>query len=601
MTKLSPLSVPYRVLQRGGSILFAVLFAVASGASAIPFVGVAGPLVFVGLAGVLVLLVVAYEVAYYERYEYELTTDTFDIRSGVFARRNREIPLRRIQNVDIRRNVVQRVIGIAAVDFETAGGSETEAAIRFVSFEEAKRLQAEIARLKRDESRPTEEDTPAAELFALSTKELALVGALSFDFRVPGALFVLASGSVPLLTSLVPDGGGLPVLFGVVLVLFLGVVLFSWAAGAVVAIVNYYGFGLRRVGDELQYERGLLQRYDGSIPVDKVQTLTIEDNPLKRYFGYATLYIETAGYAPGQGDSPGSQAAVPLATRARVERLANDIESFGSPAFDRPPRRVRRRYAARYLIALAAVTGVLFGVDAVLPGSIPWFAAVGLLPFVPVAAHYKWKHRGVWLGPNHVVTRNGVLKRQVKIVPYYRIQTIIDTRTIFQRRWDLATVTADTAGSLSLVQQDAAAVDVDAGEADRLRTALDSRLLTALAERRQTHRRRPSPGAWEPEPDRGAEPASATDEAVTDSDDGSGGSDDEEASGGSSDKEASGGGSDKEASGGGDDEEASGGGDDEEASGGGSDKEASGGGDGADAVEDAESSDADAVEDDSDD
>jgi putative membrane protein len=225
------------------------------------------------------------------------------------------------------------------------------------------------------------------------------------------------------------------------------------------------------------------------------------------------------------------------------------------------------------------VTGVLFGVDAVLPGSIPWFAAVGLLPFVPVAAHYKWKHRGVWLGPNHVVTRNGVLKRQVKIVPYYRIQTIIDTRTVFQRRWDLATVTADTAGSLSLVQQDAAAVDVDASDADRLRTALDSRLLTALAERRQTLRRRPSPGAREPEPDRGAEPASETDEAVTDSDDeeasGSGRSDDEEASGSGSD--------------------------DEEASGSGSDDGSGGGGDGADAVEDAERSDADAVEDGSDD
>ncbi len=490
MTKLSPLSVPYRVLQRGGSIAFALVFALASGASSIPFLGLAGPIAFVVLAALIILLVVAYELAYYRRYEYELTTDTFDIQSGVVARRNREIPLRRIQNVDISRNVVQRVLGVAAVDFETAGGSETEAAIRYVSFEEAKRLQGEIRRLKRGAEDPAERETePASELFALSDRELALVGALSFDFRVPGILFVLGSGSFPILSTAVPDGGGFPVVVGGLLFLFVVVVLFSWAAGAVLAIVNYYGFRLLRTGDELQYERGLLQRYDGSIPLDKIQTLTVEDNPLKRYFDYATLYIETAGYAPGQGGGGrGSQAAVPLATRPRVEQLANDIESFGAPEFQRPPRRVRRRYAARYLIGLGVVTALLFGVDSLLAQSLPWFGTAVLLPLVPFAAHVKWKHRGYWLGDDHVVTRNGVLKRQIKVVPYYRIQTVIDSRTIFQRRWKLATVTVDTAGSLSLTQQDAAAVDVDVQTAAKLRGTLEERLRSALAARRSASR-----------------------------------------------------------------------------------------------------------------
>ena len=158
--KLSPLSVPYRVLERGGSLLVAAAFIVFSGGSMLD--GLAGPLTLFALLGVGVLLLVGYEVAYYQRYEYELTADTFDIHSGVFARRDREIPLRRIQNVDISRNVVQRVLGLAAVDFETAGGSETEASLRFVSFEEAKRLQREVPRLKRSTAgEEPEEPEPA--------------------------------------------------------------------------------------------------------------------------------------------------------------------------------------------------------------------------------------------------------------------------------------------------------------------------------------------------------------------------------------------------------------------------------------------------------
>jgi len=484
---LSPLSVPYRVVERGGSIVFTavILF---SGASAA--FGPAGGLVGVLLVGLALLALVAYEVTYYRRFEYDLDADTLDIRSGVISRRNREIPIRRIQNVDISRNVVQRLLGIAAVDFETAGGSETEASLRFVAFEEAKRLQGEIGRLKRagGESGTTSEgeavEAPTAEeLFALSPRELALVGALSFDVRIPGLLFVLLSGSVPAMSSMAPAGPG-PILVAVgLLTAAVGVLLVSWLAGAAVAVLNYYDFRLTQVEDELQYERGLLRRYDGSIPLDKVQTLTVVDDPLKRYFGYASLRIETAGYAPGDS---GSEAAVPLATRERVFALANRIEPVGSPTFSRPPKRVRRRYAVRYLLALGGVVALLYGVDWLSGGALPWppYTPVPLALLAPVAAHYKWRHRGYWLGPDHVVTRNGFLRRRIQIVPYYRIQTVIDSRTLFQRRWGVATVTADTAGSRSLVGDDAAAVDVDESVADDLRAALPTRLRKALAARR---------------------------------------------------------------------------------------------------------------------
>ncbi|WP_380675437.1 PH domain-containing protein [Salinigranum sp. GCM10025319] len=510
--KLSPLSIPYRVLERGGSLLVAAVFVVFSGGSILD--GLAGPLSLVALLGVGVLALVAYQVAYYRRYEYELTADTFDIRSGVFARREREIPLRRIQNVDISRNVAQRVLGIAAVDLETAGGSETEASLRFVSFEEAKRLQREVPRMKRGVAPDEEaEPEPSTELFALSDRELALVGLLSFDFRVPGILALLLSGSVPVVSSYLPRGGTVTVA-GIVFVLVVGLVLFSWVAGAAAAVVNYYGFRLVRAGDELQYERGLLQRYDGSIPFDKVQTLTVEDTPLKRYFGYATLLIETAGYAPGQssGGGRGSEAAVPLATRDRVFELANEIDSFGEPDLRRPPKRVRRRYAVRYLIVVGLAVGVLFGVDALLPGTVgvdglpfAWYLPLVLVLLIPPAAHLKWAHRGYWLGEDHVVTRNGVLKRQTKVVPYGRIQTVIDTRTLFQRRWSLATVTIDTAGSLSITGGDAAAVDVDEAVADDLRAELDERLRLAVAERRRERTSRPR-----------SEPAIATADAGSD-------------------------------------------------------------------------------------
>ena len=145
---LSPVSVPYRVLQRGGGVAIGLVFVLRGGFD-LPVVGPAGPTVLLAIAGIAAVALIGYETAYVRRFSYDLGGDTLDIESGVASRRSREIPIRRIQNVDISRNVVQRLLGIAVVSFETAGGGDTEARLRFVSFEEAKRLQARLGRLKR--------------------------------------------------------------------------------------------------------------------------------------------------------------------------------------------------------------------------------------------------------------------------------------------------------------------------------------------------------------------------------------------------------------------------------------------------------------------
>ena len=523
--KLAPLSVPYRALQKAGRLAITLVFVGSVGTE----IGLGRTLVLAGVGGA-IALALGYEFAYYQRYQYTFTDDTFDIRSGVLSRREREIPYGRIQNVDISRNVVQRLLGLSAIDIETAGGGSTEAAIRYVTAEAATTIQNEIRNRKRgadrrgtvntastttdtvtgDDNGPTAENddskgatTAAAEggepdeelLFEISPGELALAGVLSFDLRVPGLLFAVFTGSIPFVSPVVPEPDAVAttgldptvVLFVMGVVVLVGLVVLSWVVGAVSAVINYWGFRLTRSQTELRYERGLLQRYSGTIPFAKIQTLTITDNPLKRRAGYATLAVETAGYAPGQASQRGSEAAVPIASRDRITRLAAEIDGCEQGSFDHPPKRIRRRYLARYLLALAGIAGLLYAGSVSVAGlaDLPWYLPLAGVVIAPIAAHYKWLHRGYRLGADHVVTRNGVWNRETKRVAYHRLQTVIDSRTIFQRRWRVATVIADTAGSLSLLGNDVAAVDIETDDAIALRDDLRDRLQESLAERRQ--------------------------------------------------------------------------------------------------------------------
>ena len=511
---LHPFSIAYRAVSQLGQVGFVVFlsfYGTTDVADGFSFVLLALAAVGVALAAVLV-----WQFAYYKRFEYEVTDDSFDIRSGVVSRRNRQIPLRRVQNVDVTENVVHRLLGIAQVNIETAGGNQSEASLRYVGADRAREIQREVRRRK---TRLAGEEVDAAErevtdgergdtLYEISNHELMLVSAFSIDARLVAFAFFVISFLPP--ESLPFDA--LPSRLAVVplLVLAFVVVFILWIIGFATTFSRYYGFVLRRIDDTLGYERGLFNRYSGSIPLDKIQTFTLDENLLKRYFGYATLGVETAGYSPTQARQQGSETAVPLAKRDRVLSLADEIDGVDEPEFTLPPERARRRYAIRYTLLLGVLSAVLYAAS-VYVTPFRWYLPLAALPLVPVAAHLKWRNRGYYLGDGYAATRNGFWNRTTVVLPYYRVQNVIESATVLQRRWRIATVTLDTAGSSGLRNDEARAVDIDADEAERMAQEVRDRLQESLAERRAERKRenetwldtvaRESPDADKPDAD----------------------------------------------------------------------------------------------------
>ncbi|EMA22800.1 PH domain-containing protein [Haloarcula amylolytica] len=510
-------------------------------AFAVPLLGLLGALTFSG-----------YALARYFRFQYELDGDTLTVESGVFARQSRQIPLGRVQNLDVEQNILNRLLGLAIVRFETAGGSATEATLDAVDEAEVKRLRNYVRTHDRDQAaeaetatadtvseaatpgrsahadlpgvtgpKPThagdtqarndlgepvsesdtaERDQPDGSLlFAFTQRELLTYALVSVRPAAP----VLTLASLPLGMDVVwavlrfnatlagaslsgpvvrwltgsPETTRLAVFAALSVVQFL---LLALVVSVALTVIEYYGFQLTQADDDLRYERGLLRRYSGNIPLEKVQTVTIRENVLMRRFGYATLAVETAGYSGGNQQST-QGVAVPLAPREEVYELARDIEPFGDLDFDRSPKRARRRYLARFSLAAAGLTAVAYALDTLLLETGYWWVAALLFLTVAPAAHLRWRHRGYDLGESVLATRSGFWRRTTRIVPYYRLQTVFVTRSPFQRRRDLATVGADTASSSSLLGGVARVYDIDEDTAKELRDTLRERLTAHVA------------------------------------------------------------------------------------------------------------------------
>ncbi len=473
--KLDPRSIPYRGLRLGvqWAVGVATLGLIAGSmidlrlGTAVAGLGIAAA----GFAGA------AWAAVYHRRFEFQLTPDSLDITSGVFARRTREIPLDRIQNVDIRQGVVPRMLGIAELRFETAGGRGTEARLQYLDQRLARELQERIDRHgeaaePRSEAADSRDETPVADrtagemLYSIKPIELGLLSITSIDWRAIG--FVVLAG-----VGVIPDGP--PTDFSANPIAPLAAIaqpIFLTAAAVVgnaaLLTARFFKFRLWRAGETLRYERGLLRRFSGSIPLDRVHLLRLRDNPITRALGFAALDIQTAGYGPES--EGGSQSAVPIAERERVLELADSVEPWPELELQRPPRRARRRYAIRFALLAVLVTGGLFAVDQFVR-SIPWYLGGTLLVLAPVAAHLAWRHRGYALGEQALLVRAGFWRRTTYLVPFYRVQTVGTTATIFQRRWSLATVRIDTASGAP------AAHDLDVETARDLREAVADDLM----------------------------------------------------------------------------------------------------------------------------
>ena len=91
----------------------------------------AGVAVFVGIAIFAIVLVVGFvrRIAT----TYTITNHRLHIRRGIVARRTQEARLERVQNVNTTQSVLERILQVGSVDFDTAGTTDSDFAFRGVS------------------------------------------------------------------------------------------------------------------------------------------------------------------------------------------------------------------------------------------------------------------------------------------------------------------------------------------------------------------------------------------------------------------------------------------------------------------------------------
>jgi putative membrane protein len=415
------------------------------------------------VAGVVVLLV-ASTLEWWRR-TYTLEAGALRLEEGVLARKLRVVPFDRIQQVELVRKPLHRLLGVATLRVETAGGGRAaEVDLDVVAVGEAQALRASLLRAKAGAAAtPAEEEAAAATapaapaervLLRLSVGEVMLAGITGT--RAAAVLAVLgplsqASDWFPslsdwLLQRFDPQSVAPTTPAAVVAVALIGAAVWLGLAAAS-SVVTDFGFTLARVDGDLVVRRGLLERREAVLPIARLQVVRVEESLLRRWLGLASIRIQSAGRTAGD-DRTASRLAVPVLQRSQVNRVLGELlpEAAPVPRLLAPPPVARRRSVRRGILRAAplilAAGAVLW--TAVRPAATPAaLVGVPLAALLGLAAYRSLGHarRGGFL-----YARRGAVIRATTVIPVAKAQSGSVQSSFFQRRVGLATLHVDVAG-----------------------------------------------------------------------------------------------------------------------------------------------------------
>jgi len=435
---------------------------------------------------VYVVLVVPWIVLYYVRFRFWITPSELIIHSGVITRRKRNIPVERIQNIEIEQAPLQRLLRTAKVAVYTAGSASAEGVLEYVSLKEAREIRAVVREMQKDlvsadhpaesglpsaidssasspfegdASLPTQSDIDAdkaLELLHMSPKRVLLAGAFKFSLLYIAVFFSLLQYIEPDPTvffswlmrgPLEPWREAIlasPWIAGILGVLFAAGM--AWFSGILITFNRYHKFRIELIGDKLHRAHGLMTLSEGTIPLRRIQSYIIRSNPVMKRFGWYRLELQTMGI---NLQKSGFQVAVPFGRMDEIRGLLAALGEHEVPYDWSPVSTLTiRRFFIRFAVVLCTVVAVL---KIWIP---PALWGLSLLPFILILGIFRYSNMGYACNANTFAVRRGIFRKHIWLIPTQKLQTLSRRTSFFQRRLGLSTVYLDTAGASPMFAAD---------------------------------------------------------------------------------------------------------------------------------------------------
>jgi putative membrane protein len=327
--------------------------------------------------------------------EWALDGPVLRIQTGLIRRDARQLPLARIQAVDVVKPFLARIFGLAELRVRLAGNSRSNGRIAYLSEPLALDLRARLLAGHHGLDPSTPEP---AEQYVASVPLGQLVGSVLLSPASAIAIgLVIAIAVISFFSGGAGAGGA-----GALVVYLIAFASISWRK-----IAEEYGFNIGLAADGIRVKRGLFSTVAETIPFARVQAVRRVEPLPWRLLGWCRLEVDVAG-SPGQEQGRGSgrtsRALLPVGSRVVADQMFVSLLGLREFTLTRPSRRAMWKAPLSYHFLAGGTDGLV------------------------------------------VAASVGRLRKTTTWVPLEKVQSVRRVQGPVQRRFKLGTVHVDAAG-----------------------------------------------------------------------------------------------------------------------------------------------------------
>jgi putative membrane protein len=403
---------------------------------------------FYGSIGVVVLIFVYGMLAWY-RFTYRIEQGELRIEYGLIIRKKRYIPFDRIQSLDLSEGILQRLFGLVKVKVETAGSGgmglqDGEAVLTAITRQDAEEIHNYLVSIKKNGKGAEEQEEETCEdvLYKITIKELLLLASTSGGV---GVVISAVLAFVSQFEEFIPyerifDGFEHFVQSGVVIisiVVFVGFLL-AWIIAVFGTMLKYANFTVRKIDNDLVITRGLLEKRQFTIPLNRIQAVRISENLIRQPIGYASAYLESAGGSAIDQESS-KVIILPIVKKSRIPDLLEPYlkeYQFRTKLIPAPPRAYTRYLVKGWILVIPVILMVSWFFR-------PWgYVSLLLLGISALWSYLKYKDAGWSINEGLLTFRYRNIVKSTVFMRKNKVQSFSVKESYFQRKKKLATVEA---------------------------------------------------------------------------------------------------------------------------------------------------------------
>ncbi|HEU0136420.1 MAG TPA: PH domain-containing protein [Flavobacterium sp.] len=417
------------------------------------------------LGGILFIIIIS--VAAYLRYlnftfHIDVENDEFIINDGIFNKTKTAIRLDKIQQVNINQSIVQRIIGVYALDVDTAGSGKKEGKIDAVSHDLALALKARLLdndiKVARNARELSIEDQPVAAqhpFLRISFLSLLKVGITSNYIRSIGLILAFLVTIVDNLRQLSQyeaiDEGSVEAYFdrqmigqsiALIIVMMFALVLII---NVIRVIFKYYNFQVTKQSGSLLLTFGLLNTKNTILKPARVQIASVTQNYFQKKLDVSELRIKQAGVSQERHEKS-SHLDIPGCNSYEQDEILKLI--FGQlPERGKMLKPNFRKLAFAVFLAIVLPLCVFFIVASNQHelAEYAWVAAVYTI-FVGMILYFSFRNYKLFVGKDFIIKQSGAWDIRNETIESGKIQAITTSQLFWHKSINIGTLVIHTAG-----------------------------------------------------------------------------------------------------------------------------------------------------------